>query len=264
MGKLLILCGNNRYAKWCASTLAYRYPEHMGAFIVDGAPNLDSNFGCVDAPRVAACEAAGVAAYQGDEQQLVDLVKDHEITTVVCLWWEYILKLLPKLDINIINTHPSYLPFNRGKYPYYWSIVEGTPFGVTIHKVDEGVDTGGILWQRLISVSPTDTGETLYRSGCYEMTYLFLDHAHEIVHERFPVPIRQDEWSATAHTKKEFVSQPWDVTTKLNCSVVELLDELRARTFNNDWSGQEIILDGRRYHIHLNLVEHQDEGSQSS
>ena len=36
----------------------------------------------------------------------------------------------------IINLHISYLPYNRGKYPNYWSFVNKTPKGVTIHEID--------------------------------------------------------------------------------------------------------------------------------
>ena len=38
----------------------------------------------------------------------------------------------------------SYLPFNRGKNPNVWSIIESTPCGATIHKIDEKIDTGKI------------------------------------------------------------------------------------------------------------------------
>ena len=45
---------------------------------------------------------------------------------------------------NSINLHLSYLPFNRGKNPNVWSIIESTPCGATIHKIDEKIDTGKI------------------------------------------------------------------------------------------------------------------------
>ena len=64
---------------------------------------------------------------------------------------------------GVINLHPSYLPYNRGVHPNVWSIVEGTPAGVSLHYIDEGVDTGDIIAQRQVPVEPVDTGETLYR-----------------------------------------------------------------------------------------------------
>ena len=51
---------------------------------------------------------------------------------------------------NIINLHISYLPYNRGAHPNFWSFAENTPSGVTIHKIDEGIDTGNIIYQKLL------------------------------------------------------------------------------------------------------------------
>ena len=46
-----------------------------------------------------------------------------------------------------INLHISYLPWNRGADPNLWSWAEDTPKGVTIHRMDAGIDTGPILFQ---------------------------------------------------------------------------------------------------------------------
>ena len=48
-----------------------------------------------------------------------------------------------------INIHPGLLPRYRGPAPVHWAIRNGDPeIGVSIHRVDEGVDTGPILAQR--------------------------------------------------------------------------------------------------------------------
>ena len=51
---------------------------------------------------------------------------------------------------NIINLHISYLPYNKGAHPNFWSFAENTPSGVTIHKFDKGIDTGNIIYQKLL------------------------------------------------------------------------------------------------------------------
>ena len=50
----------------------------------------------------------------------------------------------------MINLHISYLPYNKGAHPNFWSFAENTPSGVTIHKIDNGVDTGNIIYQKLL------------------------------------------------------------------------------------------------------------------
>ena len=54
---------------------------------------------------------------------------------------------LIKKNKNIINLHIYFLPFNRGAHPNFWSFIENTPSGVSIHKIDKGIDTGDIINQ---------------------------------------------------------------------------------------------------------------------
>lgn len=51
---------------------------------------------------------------------------------------------------RIINLHISYLPWNRGADPNVWSFLEDSIKGVTIHLMDESVDTGKILVQEMV------------------------------------------------------------------------------------------------------------------
>lgn len=74
-------------------------------------------------------------------------------------------KIFPKelvTRVKCINVHPGYNPYNRGMFPHVWSIINGLPAGATIHEMDEGIDTGLIIAQRHIPITPHDTSETLY------------------------------------------------------------------------------------------------------
>ena len=72
-----------------------------------------------------------------------------------------VLALFPNRAINL---HASYLPWCRGSDVILWSVVdENTPHGVTIHYLDEGIDTGDIIIQGLVPVDDcNDTLRTLY------------------------------------------------------------------------------------------------------
>jgi len=63
---------------------------------------------------------------------------------------------------KIINLHISYLPWNRGADPNLWSFLENTPAGVTIHYMDEGIDTGDIIAQEKLFFSPDETLRSTY------------------------------------------------------------------------------------------------------
>jgi len=60
------------------------------------------------------------------------------------------IKKIKDLGSKAYNCHISYLPWNRGADPNLWSWLDDTPKGVTIHEIDEGVDTGPIVAQRIV------------------------------------------------------------------------------------------------------------------
>ena len=65
--------------------------------------------------------------------------------------------------LGTINAHYGLLPAYRGMNVTEWSVFRGDPVGVTVHLVDEGVDTGDILLQEEISVEDGETFATLRR-----------------------------------------------------------------------------------------------------
>lgn len=73
--------------------------------------------------------------------------------------YRYILsqEIIKALNNNVVNLHNSFLPFNRGASPNIWSIVEGTPRGVTLHYIDKELDKGYIIAQRLAIGVDADT-----------------------------------------------------------------------------------------------------------
>lgn len=58
-----------------------------------------------------------------------------------------------------INYHAGINPKYRGQHPGYWALAEGDAenAGVTVHLVDEGVDTGAVLYQTRVAFAPDDT-----------------------------------------------------------------------------------------------------------
>lgn len=67
-------------------------------------------------------------------------------------------KILNGISATFINTHSGITPRYRGVHGGYWALVRGDSenCGVTVHLVDPGIDTGGILYQGNISPTPRD------------------------------------------------------------------------------------------------------------
>jgi methionyl-tRNA formyltransferase len=76
--------------------------------------------------------------------------------------------ILPKSILDIprlgcINVHASLLPKYRGAAPINWAVARGeTVTGITIMRMDEGMDTGPILYVRETPVGEEDTAETMF------------------------------------------------------------------------------------------------------
>lgn len=71
-------------------------------------------------------------------------------------------KVLNKVDSIFINIHAGITPLYRGVHGAYWALAEKNQnlCGVTLHYVDKGIDTGGIIAQGLIKPTPADNFST--------------------------------------------------------------------------------------------------------
>jgi methionyl-tRNA formyltransferase len=61
-----------------------------------------------------------------------------------------------------INVHPGHNPHNRGWYPQVFSILNGLPFGATIHEIDEQLDHGHIIDRETLGIESSDSSLTAY------------------------------------------------------------------------------------------------------
>lgn len=101
---------------------------------------------------------------------------DHRIDFIVSYGYRHIIKhsVLRMFPLAAVNLHISMLPSSRGAHPVFWSVVNEHPLGVTIHLLDDGLDTGNILFQREVRVDCNDhTFLSLYNLHCVEIVDLF-------------------------------------------------------------------------------------------
>ncbi|MBY0369425.1 formyl transferase [bacterium] len=97
---------------------------------------------------------------------------------LVSYGYRHILKkeVLDLFPDRAINLHISYLPWNRGADPNLWSFIDGTPKGVTVHYLDEGVDTGDILVQKRLFFDGSETLASSYLKLKECIEALFREH----------------------------------------------------------------------------------------
>jgi methionyl-tRNA formyltransferase len=169
--------------------------------------------------------------FQTEVQLLNDLREFPSFDLGILAWWPKIVssKILELAKSGFINTHPSLLPYNRGKHYNFWALVEQAPFGVSLHFVDEGIDSGDIVAQSTIPYDWEDTGESLYCKATDAMIELF-KLTYPTLRSGFIERVPQNLNEGTLHYSKE-IDLASHIHLDKNYSARHLINLLRARTF---------------------------------
>jgi methionyl-tRNA formyltransferase len=185
------------------------------------------------------------------EKTQLDLIERLEPDMVVSSGFEHRVPgdIIEVPEKGIVNLHPSFLPYNRGAYPYIWPIIDKTPAGVSIHFMDEEIDTGDIMARREVPVLPDDTAKSLRERLMSEQAELF-KQKWEMIRDD-PETVEQEDENATLHTREEF-RELRKIDLEDEASFREHIDRLRALTHPPQRNAY-FELDGERYFLRLEL-----------
>jgi len=160
--------------------------------------------------------------------------------------------LLEGCSCEIINLHPSLLPIGRGADPIPWAIIDKQKQGVTIHKIDLGLDTGEIVSQReLLVESNLDAGRI------YELAIELLFSELTSIFDTWVASgiqgIKQAETIFTYHKSNE-LERLRIIHAQEVGSFEDFLLRIRALTFSD--GRKPLFLDdsGRVWEIHLSVL----------
>ena len=143
---------------------------NLQALIDDGLPIAAVASNRSGARALGRAAAAGIPArafelgeYPDRESRDVEMAEwlhGHDVDLVVCAGYMHLLtdSFLRAFPQRIVNVHPSLLPAFPGTRAIEDALAAGAETtGVTVHIVDEGIDTGPVLEQRPVPVEPRDT-----------------------------------------------------------------------------------------------------------
>ena len=152
-----------------AGELACLFCDQPGAYVIERAQVADVPYYVLGKKKEET-----KAQY---EEKILSLLKSEEIDLIVLAGYMKIIgnQLLEAFPNRIVNLHPSLLPKFPGKQGIldaYQSDEKQT--GITIHLVDQGVDTGPIIFQASIEKQENETLESLE------------SRIHELEHRYFP------------------------------------------------------------------------------
>ncbi|NKY37172.1 methionyl-tRNA formyltransferase [Nocardia speluncae] len=102
------------------------------------------------------------------DTETIDLVKRAEPDVIVVnSWYTWMPPELYTMPTHgTLNLHDSLLPKFTGFSPVLWALISGADeFGLTVHRMDEQLDTGDILVQHSLPIGPDTTGTELVLAG---------------------------------------------------------------------------------------------------
>lgn len=240
--KLILMCDaqvGNAIAEW----LLENHPEDLGAMVTAN-----------DSTICKAAREKGIPSFvfESESQLQTTLAGLAPFDLGILAWWPKLISpsVMALTNGGFINTHPSLLPYNRGKHYNFWALVEQVPFGVSLHFVDEGIDSGDIVAQQPVFYDWEDTGETLYTKAGEAMIELFKS-AYPQIRNGSIQRVPQDLNTGSLHYAKEI-----DAASKINLDSTytarELINLLRARTFPG-YPACRFEENGEAYEISVNI-----------
>lgn len=111
-----------------------------------------------------------------NDDQFYDLLSDFAPDYIISA---YGLRIFPRRFLDLASTvafncHPSFLPDYKGRWIPSWAIINGEQeHGITIHIMDDSIDTGPVLFQKKVPIHIDDTAFVLYNRLMCEFVTIF-------------------------------------------------------------------------------------------
>jgi len=180
----------------------------------------------------------------------IDWLASQNVDFVVTVYWPWLLSNAFLHSIrDSVNFHPSLLPANRGWYPHVHSIVNGSPNGVSLHRISERADEGAIWAQRSVTIPLTFTAKSAYLDLQNEIVDLFTETWDRISSGQLE-PTPQSSVGASYHHRAEL--EELDRIDLGSLTGLELYNILRARTFGARGYAY-IEIGGKKHYLSLGV-----------
>lgn len=195
---------------------------------------------------------------KASDANIYDFIRDVKPDLIWVTDYRYLLprNVIDLAPLGAVNMHPSFLPLYRGRASINWAILNGeTELGLTVHFIDEGMDSGDVIKQVGYSLSAQeDVGDALNKLQAY------YESLPEKVIEMFKNDtvsrISQDHSKATEYPARK----PKDGAVDWEQPVEQVLNLIRAVappypgafSYLNDDKGKVLIYKAALWHDDLN------------
>lgn len=204
----------------------------------------------------------GIPVLRGDSFRRpngLKILREADLDYVLSIHFPYLIpqSVLSIPRVGTLNLHPSYLPYNRGWHTPTWSIIDETPYGATLHWVEESLDSGDIAMQKRVDVLPDDTANSLYKRVLAAEVQLMCDAIPRILDHSLP---RLPQCGNATEHRKADLSPIQELRLSEVMSVDQILRRLRGLTTNRWDEAPYFERNGVRYRVRVEISKEPLEG----
>jgi methionyl-tRNA formyltransferase len=226
--KILFLGGKN-VGCGCLEYLLERKKDLVG--IIVNPSDIDRDRWYKSAAEIGFRNSIPVFSLKNiNSRESVSFIKQLSPDIIFVVYYDQLLKsdIINIPPMGCINLHLALAEEYRGCYPTTWAIIKGEKrTGVTLHYIDQGIDSGDIIAQREVPISEDDTGRTLYEKCSSAGIELFRNQMPLILSGKSSRR-KQIATVDTKYFKREFPSREIDFSK----SGKEIYDHIRALLFD--------------------------------
>ncbi len=192
----IVIIGQAAFGGKVLEVLVNRGKEVVGVFTTPDPPGKTS-------PLKEVAVRLEIPVFQPEDMRAPKVYDDYVKLKADLNVMAFVTSILPETILNYpgfgtIQYHPSLLPKHRGGSAINWAIINGeTRTGISIFWPDKGIDTGPILLQKEVEISPDDTVGSLYFDKLFPLGVEAILESVELVEKGTAPRIPQDESQAS-------------------------------------------------------------------
>ncbi len=191
-------------------------------------------FICSDKPKNKSIESIKIN-YVNNQDEAENLILKNspmkEDFLVSCYWpWKFSKKIVNKFKENSLNFHPSPLPKDRGWYPHVHQIRNKNDSGVTLHVIDEKLDSGDIWKQKKVKLDFPITAGEAHEALKKEIISLFNENWKSIFESKIKTFSQKEDGNFYS---KYLLPTPEIITIEENSNEEKILRQIASRNFSN-------------------------------
>lgn len=185
--------------------------------------------------------------------EAISVLNAMELDYIIGIHFPYIIpkSILGIPRTGVINLHPAFLPWNKGWHTPSWAIIDGTPYGATLHFMSEKLDEGDIIHQKKLDVLPHHTADTLYKKVLLLEYDVFKEALSDLV--SLDPPRKKQQEKGTLHHRSDLKTIR-EINRNENYNAGKLIDLLRGLTTNTGTESAFFEEQGKKYAVNVTIT----------